>query len=83
MLPSGRTCTLAVRSACFRAFDASRWPPPCCEAQNSRSRFIRLSITTRKSDLGVPSGLFQERMARTERLKRDATDRAAPSTTLR
>ena len=39
--------------------------PPFCAPQNSRSRFIMLSMITLKYDDGLPASLFHERVAPT------------------
>jgi len=80
VLPSGRTnCSRVFRAwliAILRHFAS----PPWRAAQNSSWRFIMLSISTVKTGLEeLPSDLVQP----TAGLKRDASERAAASTTFR
>ena len=68
VLPSARTCSAIVRSACWSAFVPWAGSPPCFEAHQSSSRFIMPSTITLKSVGESVEVLFQERTARTTEL---------------
>src|SRR5436190_13618099 len=78
--PSGRTNSWRVLRAWLIAIWRHFGPPPWRAAQNSSSRFIMLSISTVKVGLDL---LPSERVQPTFGLKRDASERAASSTTRR
>ena len=65
MLPSARTWVRCVVSAWVTAMFVHAAFPPFCAPQNSRSRFIMLSMITLKHDDGLPGSLFHERVAPT------------------
>jgi hypothetical protein len=65
VLPSARTWVRCVVSAWVTAMFVHAAFPPFCAPQNSRSRFIMLSMITLKYDDGLPGSLFHERVAPT------------------